>query len=221
MRKRIFILTIIISGLLSCNRDCEEITKYYNNGQVAIMKIYTDCKNKDIYKEYRYYETGELNGERIIHPDSIPIPYKTWYKNGVLSAIWHELDEKEHGVIRCYNKKGILIQKSKQNRGIRDGKYEKWFDDGSPRILGYYENDKLNDTYKIFDTLGGYSIMEYVNGTRNGFAYEFNIKNNGDTIIVKGFYKNDKEEGFWIFYNSNDEPQDSTLYKNGSEVVME
>lgn len=201
--------------VVSCKNECEEIIDYYGNGNIAVKYVYPDCDNRKIYKEVRFYRTGELNGEKFIHPDSAMISYKTWFKNGQLSAKWHELNGKEHGIIKCWYENGVLWKRMEFNHGEKHGSYEVWFDSGDKNVSAQYKGGLRIGKSIIYDTLKGYSILNYRQDTIHGPAYEFNIDVNGDTTIVSGQYYDGLEEGEWKIYDSDSNLLKTVDYRKG------
>lgn len=81
-----------------------------------------------------------------------------------------------------------------------------------------------------FETVNGETINKtYGGGIKDGhwITYEFvipNVKQNKDSKVIRakmeeGYYKENKKEGFWKFYNNDGTLKDSVEYKNDEPIL--
>ena len=54
------------------------------------------------------------------------------------------------GLCQEWNRDGILIFEGEYDHDLKNGKFNKYYDDGSPKLLAYYNADQLVGERKSF-----------------------------------------------------------------------
>lgn len=95
-------------------------------------------------------------------------------------------------------------------------------------IIRFFENGKLKERftsnngviegeYLTIEENGAWNKKTYRNDSLNGPTLEHNIDSLGNVIIVTGQYKNDKETGYWRWFDKDSVLVQTTHYDNGIE----
>jgi antitoxin component YwqK of YwqJK toxin-antitoxin module len=87
------------------------------------------------------------------------------------------------------NNDGDIILETNCNRGIINGSWIAWYDNGEKKYEGYYKNGYRNGLWKAWHDSG--------------------------QLWKEGFYFYDKKEGTWIYWYLNGNKQELKTYQNG------
>ena len=90
---------------------------FYPDGSLNSVGNYENDEMVGVWK--RYYRNGQLMEEVSFEGNLENGPFKEYYENGSIKAEGQYLDgDQEHGELRLYNEKGVLIRKMNCDRGI-------------------------------------------------------------------------------------------------------
>jgi antitoxin component YwqK of YwqJK toxin-antitoxin module len=210
-------LVIIFTTLLlsSCKSECRKVISTHDNGNEKVVKYYPDCNDKKSYKREYYFENGQKSSEGYVVNDIENGNFKTWTKDGILTADWEMLDGKEHGFIQCWFENGVKKRESVLYKGEENGIYKDWDEEGNIIITGQYSNGEQDSTWYFYGKNGELTIKNYKNDLLTGGTYEKNIDSDGYISIVVGQYLNGQETGEWIWYNKDSLMTSKGIYKEG------
>ena len=92
---------------------------------------------------------------------------KCYYDNGKLAAlaIYNKNGEKD-GLYQEWNKDGVIVFEGEFKNGLRHGKLNKYYDNGKPKILQTFVDDKLNGVKKAYDAKGNVIETKYDMGKK-------------------------------------------------------
>jgi antitoxin component YwqK of YwqJK toxin-antitoxin module len=79
---------------------------------------------------------------------------QVFFVDGTLSSSSEYLNGKLSGVSKAWNEEGVLIFEGEYKEGLRHGKFNKYYDSGTPRIMQSFENDQIVGIKKTFDPNG-------------------------------------------------------------------
>jgi antitoxin component YwqK of YwqJK toxin-antitoxin module len=91
---------------------------------------------------------------------------KTYYDTEELAAICHYVGGQKEGDYREWKRDGTLIFEGEYKEGKRHGIFNKYYDNGKPRVLQTYLEDNLNGVKKLFDKEGNITEIQYEMGKR-------------------------------------------------------
>ena len=117
---------------------------------------------------------------------------------------------------------GIVFDMSKEtgNRtlqfrmisGLKNGSYEEWHSNGTPKTIGTYFNDDSIDTWtKWYENGMKAGEGTYKNNNRDGLFYRW--YENGQKEF-QGTYKDGKKDGLWIKWYENGQKKIEKYYSN-------
>ncbi|SDH29886.1 toxin-antitoxin system YwqK family antitoxin [Winogradskyella thalassocola] len=217
-----------------------EYKGYYKNGNLKMVGHYKNDRKIGVWKEYsdqgelstsyamlngnlegavKLYDNGLLTNENNFTKDKLQGVGKTYHydNDGILYGVekFNYDDDKLHGRFEF-----VYVDKDKNERilsykyyknGIKEGVFQDF--EGDSLILGSYENDKLNGSYKIFIDYnkrfdGGVIETDttqltieargyYLNDVKHGYWKEYGISG---SLEAEGNYTNDKKSGLWKSY---------------------
>ncbi len=144
--------------------DTVDVTFFYQNGKKAAEGKYYQKKKTGEWKYYSFYEDFLSYVEN----------YKNGIKNGPSIKFYASGDTAE--ILGFVN-------------GRREGKWEQFFQDGTPKLKALYKNDKLEGPF----------ILYYPSGKKQ----------------VSGFYKHNSRDGKWEMFDKNGYVSQTILYHNG------
>ncbi len=98
--------------------------------------------------------------------------------------------------------------------GIKDGKYESFYKDGSPELISYYKQNQLCDSLLAYDNTSHHLKEKafYKDGKLNGHRFLF--FEDGKVMIMET-YTNDKEDGVYLSYFKNGKKEQEGQYVDG------
>lgn len=126
--------------------------------------------------------------------------------NGNIASEGFVKNKLKDGKWLFYSENGRLIEKIVFKNGIQDGEFEKYYADGiTIDEKGKYENNMLVGVWEHYFDNGLVSERyHYLNGLRDGKYEEYGIQNAVSSkpfLNTIGYYKNDKKEGEWKYYD--------------------
>ena len=174
----------------------------------------------DIIKEIfnihinKYYKKIESQNNKFIVGFKLPYSYNRVFFDKlddikIIMNIHGGLDINTCGIFRKYNRNIILIEEYFHNNGSKEGKYKKFYDNGSIEIEANYINNKLNGLVKNYDFNGKLrSEYTYINNILNGKSME----EYSDKYYAIYNYKNGVKHGEYNIITS--EYNESGIYEN-------
>lgn len=168
-------------------------TEWYENGQKSIEKSCmlgitlkkTEWNSNGIKRCEFTYKEGKVSDGEYKCTDENSIEYTVTYANGFKSKeIYHDNHfigyhpngmKKEEG---RYNEKGEIDglyvswwpngQKQSEvtkTGGLCEGRFSEWYENGAPKTLSNYKNNKPDGITYNYDQAGGKTFLQYENGT--------------------------------------------------------
>jgi len=124
----------------------------FDNRGLLSMKInfISGKKNGDAIQ---YFPTGQVYKITPYQDDLIEGEEKCFNIDGSLSAIARYKSGKLNGTSQSWNQKGVLVFEGEYSMGKKDGKFNKYYDSGEPRVLQTFKDDQLQ-TKQSFDPEG-------------------------------------------------------------------
>lgn len=237
MKQQFFIiLTILI--LISCDRESERVTSYYENGQSEWVVKYnsiSDTTDKTIIGYYddgtkkciRNLKKGLENGEQIV-----------FFSNGQIETVCNKKNGIQSGLSSTYFENGKLNAKGNYEDGLLKGRWELWNIEGD-KFIRIYKKGILHGPTKEIRTDGSVvygqyedgkeigewvtkssdsivtMITKYESGTLQGTAKEF--YSTGE-VYVNGYFVNGKKDGDWEIYNKTGSIDTIEVYRNDTLI---
>ncbi len=148
-------------------------------------------------------------------------------KTGRISRSFECIDGKIEGQYLQYYDNGKVYLKQRYLHGKLNGLSKQFNSDGSPRYYHTYKNGEEEGKQIIFDHNNAYSDQKYwgridqVYTLKNGILDGYFHDKSGYPPYSKGYYKNGKMEGLWVFYSH--EMGEAAIvakgkYKNGIQI---
>lgn len=114
---------------------------------------------------------------------------------------------------------GVLCSEGLLRNGQPDGIWKNYHPNGKLKSIGKRSYSQLDSIWTFYDEQGLLTQkISYQNGKKNGFAYQYNIEQNGkefrSALKSKELYLNNKREGMAWYYRSNGKPERSIPYEN-------
>ena len=91
----------------------------------------------------QYFPNGKLFKETPYVKDLIEGEEKTYYADGKLAAVSLYQGGVLHGVSKSWGQNGTLTYEAEYQMGKRDGKFNKYYDSGKPRVIQVFKDDQL------------------------------------------------------------------------------
>jgi antitoxin component YwqK of YwqJK toxin-antitoxin module len=91
----------------------------------------------------RYYPNGSLYKEALYRDDLQEGEELTYFPEGKMAGRSFYLHGKLNGLLQNWNEKGVLVFEAEYENGLRSGKFNKYYDDGSPKVVQTFRQDVL------------------------------------------------------------------------------
>jgi len=192
----IIILTIVLLGFsnLSKAQNLASIPlEYYANERIVNNMEFTENGNTYKVQNSKVFKGIKImkDGRWLLHG----VHYQIY--DGKLKRLSHYQFGKKEGLEITYGSNGNIEYKKLYKDHKKDGVEEAYYDDGSLRYSWPFKNGKMH----------GMKIT-YENG-REGVRGK---------ISSKGEYKDGKQDGRWISYNSDGKVRSVAYYENGKYI---
>lgn len=161
-----------------------------------------------------YYHTGEPQQEFIYHNGLLEGPSRRWYFNGQLESETHYREGKKHGSDRGWDERGTLLLRQYWMNDTLDGRYEEYFPNGKPRILGKYEMGFFDSTWTYLDERGlvvGQGIFKKGQGTLTAYYPDGKVRRYMP-------YRENEKQGWEIWMNRGGDTLRKRLFDAGTLV---
>lgn len=212
--KRLSIYFFLVVLSISCDRQCEAIVDFYDNGNKKVVLSYPDCTDKNTYLKSSYHDNGQISSRGFITSGLKNGLFKRWSVNGVLLAKWQMQDNLEVGLTECWYENGNKKSETNFKNGKKNGNYKAWDENGKLVLNGDFKEDRRQGAWTICSESGNWKIENYNKGKLHGVAYEYIVKQN-DTAYIAGHYRNGKEDGLWKWFNEDSLLVETIQFKNG------
>ena len=224
------------------------IKETFTNGNPKIKYFYPDSSDKRSYKEIIFYESGNVAKEISRFDTMWDGTYKVYWDHPINALYYETLNDHSKkakfeksfdslgrlirydsllttcqkepftcdAIVTIFFSNGKLKKKYFQQNSQLNGFYISYYENGNIERTGNYTNGQENGTFISYDENGRYrQTLIAVNGKREGKT---------DIIYADGLhgfgqFRNDKEEGKWIFKDTlTGKVVDSQFYSNGKEI---
>lgn len=155
--------------------------KYYSNGKI---KEETTWLGKDITIYREYFENGAIKTLRRCNPDGIYRNEIAHWPNGKL-----KIEEKDN-IVKTYYENGEKDEEYNLDltSKMRNGPYNKYYDNGKPHIICKYSNNKIIGLYVECDKNGEIiKIVEYFDDREIKIIYDKSSPPIFKTVQFSGF----------------------------------
>ena len=238
----IFISTLIC--LTSCNST--EVTERHSNGKPKEERTYFNKDSSD-FKIVQYYPSGQKSFEgnvinnlfvgqkinyfekgKIKQIDSLYKPcaldfcccdgvVKRFRESGILLETFINKGGVENGLVFTYDTLGKLESKYEMFNGHKNGKAEKYFDNGTLAFKAHFQNDTIKGYALYFYGNGDTLKMMKYNGNNMDFPYYKWLKNGQ---IIKGEVINNGNQILWTWMDKNRNILKTTKAKFATEITV-
>lgn len=114
-----------------------------------------------------YFPNGQVSKEAFFANGIQQGEEKAYFPNGRLAAHKvYNLQGALDGLAQEWNESGVLIFEAEYHEGKRHGRFNKYYDDGRPKVLQYYSHDKIDGVKKVFSEQGEVTETQYKEGNR-------------------------------------------------------
>ena len=194
-----------------------EAISFYKNGALEEQSNYKDGNREGLY--VAYHENGQLERKQNYINGQRNGPFERYTKDGLLLEKADFQDGKYKGIYESYYTNGKLKRKSSAsylNKGdIKDGKSEKYFEDGQLEALESYTEGIKDGDFQFYAKDGrALSKASYKKGLKDG-VFE-NYYENGN-LKYKIKYSNDVLDGVHEEYTKDGLPYFKRNYKSGKK----
>jgi antitoxin component YwqK of YwqJK toxin-antitoxin module len=204
------------------NRISEE-GPYRNNLRHGVFRFYNTSGDLDNIVRYEFgievLEDKLLNKSDVItsYHNNGKISEETVYKNGL-----------KNGVSRIFNTEGNIVEGNifkdgiktctgvTDRSGLEQGGWELYYNDGSVKAIGSYENGKKVGEWKYFNKRGWLEQTGYYRLGKLDGVWKW--MDESGFIIRLETYDNGLEEGQFIEYDSSNKLLLKGIYRNGLRV---
>jgi len=205
------------------NKDCTDfkIVQYYPSGQVSFEGNVVN--NLFVGQKINYFENGKIK-----QIDSLEKPcaldfcccdgiVKRYWENGNLQETFINRNGVENGLVFTYDTLERLEAKYEMVNGRKNGKAEKYFDDGVLAFKAIFQNDTIQGFATYFYGTGDTLKMMKYNGNDMDFPYYKWLKNGQ---IIKGEVINDGEQILWSWMDKNRNILRTKTVKFATEIIV-
>ena len=209
MKKLLFIFTLFIGFLTVQSQDTNLLDsngerhgywkKDFKNGRVRYQGTFDHGKEIGVFKFYsRVHSDQPIITKEFNTVDNKAI-VKYYKYSGKIESEGAMQGKKRIGKWVYFHTDGkTIMQEEFYENGKLNGSYKTFFNNKKPTIITNYKNDKLSGNYKRYAVTGHlYQDLNYMDGMLNGEAI-FYDKLTGE-VQKKGTFKNDERVGTWSF----------------------
>ncbi len=191
--------------------NTENTSDPMHRGRIISRELYVNDRKEGI--SHYYFPSGKIKEE-------------TAYTNNKKNGISKEYDEKGTLITLLTYKNGFLTERERLNRtddkGLKQGLWRTYYEDGRIKTEAYYENDKLSGAYKEYDMNGDIALLlQYTKGVliekEDSTGLDVEIRNNYDdqgNIVYSGTYRENIPVGIHRMYDISGKVINSVLYDN-------
>ena len=152
-------IILIITLFFSCKTEYKKVIESFPNGKVKIENVYPDKNDKSKYIIIEYYQNGQISFKGTVENKKFIGVKLNYYENGNLKEIDSILNPCPLDFCCC------------------DGK-----------VINYYSNGKLDQTYEIKDGIADGLVYNYDYDSSGNLNEMFTYKKGKRNGIYKSFY---------------------------------
>ena len=205
------------------NKRVSEEGPYRNNLKHGVFRIYNT--RGDLENILRYEFGVEVIEDKLLNKSDILISY---HKNGEISEETVYKNGLKNGVSRIFNQEGNIVEGNifkegvktcsgvTDSSGLEQGVWELYYNDGSVKAIGSYENGNKVGEWKYFNIYGWLEQTGFYRSGKLDGVWKW-MDESGFTIRLET-YDNGIEEGQFIEYDSSNKLLLKGVYRNGLRV---
>mgnify|MGYP003675618226 FL=1 len=133
-----------------------KVLKYFEDGSTKFSATFWNGKEIDTSR--MYYPNGTLKQIFICIPDTLNNHFEgklnSYYESGVSKAYMELTNYKLNGLVKNYNKKGILTEFWTAKNDERTGEFGEYYENGKTKIIGKYKAGYFDEKIKFYDENG-------------------------------------------------------------------
>ncbi|MCF7851802.1 MAG: toxin-antitoxin system YwqK family antitoxin [Simkaniaceae bacterium] len=158
------------------NGDKVSLTHYVNGKKEGISQLFGPHEkvmmevafkdDKRSGKTTSYFPNGKMHKIQQFVDDVQVGEEKVFFENGQLAMLSNLNEGKLHGPTKNWNPQGVLIFEGEYKEGKRDGIFNKYYDDGAPKLVQTFVNDEIHGKKITFDRDGSKSEVAYNHGIK-------------------------------------------------------
>ncbi len=137
----------------------------YNEDGVLMMTM----EFKDDLKDgpsIQFFPNGKVMRKAFYVRDKKEGREESFFVSGRTSSLYFYEEDQLNGVCKEWNDRQTLVFEAEYKAGLRDGIFNKYYEDGSPRVMQTYVKDQLDGFKRVYDRDGTVIEMEYAMGRR-------------------------------------------------------
>jgi len=206
---------------------------FWNNGNVENEGVFKDGKEHGLFESY--YRNGQLKERKTYKEGREEGLVEQFNENGHLEYKGNYRDGKQHGLSEWFDKNSQLRYRGNYKKGEQEGLHETFRDDGQYErmiINGNYnyedhgysvfvtsEGEYYLDLYEVFDKDGELLVRkDFKNREEYRKENYFESYHDGHVLRSKGYYKNEKKDGIWKYYDNGGSLTLAEVYKEGELI---
>ncbi|NJB37820.1 toxin-antitoxin system YwqK family antitoxin [Croceivirga sp. JEA036] len=219
------------------NTNQKNFKKVYYADKITLKTLVEEDNAANIRIKKDYHDNGQLKMYRRYKNDKLEGLFTEYYKNGIIETEGEYWSDKRAGTWITYTKEGKIeeqmtyvgegcpVETNVEFNYSRDGllrsviTHSNLIEDPKEGGSYYYEFVQYQD----FDDQGKIeSLTSFRHPTSNthvkvkeGMHQEYDLE---ESLVVKGFYKNDEKDGTWKSYHKNGELHQERYYQNGMPI---
>ena len=165
---------ILYEGSFRNNKPVGEFKRYYEDGNLKSVLMYSDKKN-EAFAEI-YYPNGYIASKGLyvnqakegkwqffsfsLKDTLISEEYYTkgkknglsvnYYPDGIIAEKLYYANGVRHGECLKYHESGALNLRTRYENGQLDGSFEAYYENGNAEFIGQYKNNLKTGTWKLF-----------------------------------------------------------------------
>lgn len=222
---RIVILILCSGLLLGCRQEVEKITESFPDGKPKVIFIYANEKDTLNYQKKVLYNSGKLDYLGQIRNQKKDGVWIWWYENGkkkdqckysaglYVDTVYHWYESGQLKQLEILP----ITNTANAKCDVCNGTIIRFFENGKLKERFTSNNGVIEGEYLTIEENGAWNKKTYRNDSLNGPTLEHNIDSLGNVTIVTGQYKNDKETGYWRWFDKDSVLVQTTHYDNGIE----
>jgi len=222
------IFPLFISGLWfgGCVREFQEIVETYEDGTPKIILTFRGRKDSLNYHQLVLYPSGKADHAGQIVNGKKSGTWTWWHENGNRKAqCKFEGGRYVDTIFHWYENGQVQQVEVLPASGIRDGECcsgttTRYWENGKVKEQYMSMNRLLHGTYKRYYENGGWSISTYRNDSLEGPTLQHNVDSSGMVTIVVGQYRQNREVGYWQWFNKDSVLRRSVQFEDGTSPCL-
>ena len=165
-----------------------KFTYYYRNGKIRTISM--SSENGGVAHTSSWFPNGKLmaKGKYLNQQRDSLWQFFSEYDGALVSEEFY-VDGKKHGVEKIFYPGKGVAEIIPWITGVREGKWEQFYDDGAPKLTGAYKNNEKDGPLRTFFVTG--------------------------KLLVSGFYTNGHQDSTWTYYDDKGKVTLKEYYDDG------